>query len=60
MISQEFIASYAYADFLWARHAISPPQERLRDEPKESLRRRLRNLKLLNEIRASLVLYLSC
>ena len=35
----------SYADILWARHAIFLPHERgggrLRDEPKECLRRRL-------------------
>ena len=31
----------SYADALWARHAFFPHEHRLRDEPKERLRRRL-------------------
>ena len=38
----------SYADIIWARHAISspPPQKKknVRDEPKESLRWRLRQM----------------
>ena len=45
-INQQAILNLAsYADALWARHAIFLPHERggerLRDEPKERLRRRL-------------------
>ena len=50
-ILQELQSSLAsYADALWARHVIFLPHERgggrLRDEPKERLRRRLRVVRL--------------
>ena len=38
--SEKGVASYA--DALWARHAIFPCGEGVRDEPKECLRRRLK------------------
>ena len=47
-VGGRFVASYA--DILWARHAIFLPHVRgggrLRDEPKECLRRRLDALRL--------------